>query len=98
MAFVTLNVGDEIALGAGTHVIDGTGKVTFSSANTQATYAGSGANVDTIRLSGSTTDYMVRKDGTQLILTHVLNGKSIAIASGTTADTVLFSDASLLLQ
>ena len=98
MAFVTLNTGDEISLGAGTHIIDGTGKVTFTSTSAQATYAGAGSAADTVAVVGASTDYTVSKDGTNLVLTHKTTGKTISIASGTTADTVTFSNGSLSLQ
>lgn len=98
MAFVTLNTGDEISLGAGTHTIDGTGKVTFTSTSAQATYAGAGGAADTVAVVGASTDYNASKDGTNLVLTHKTTGKTITIASGTTADTVTFSNGSLTLQ
>lgn len=98
MANVILNTGDEITLGAGTHTIDGSGKVSFSSTNASAVFNSAGAVADTLSLAGASTDYNVSKDGTNLVLTHKTTGKAITIASGATGDTVTFSNGSLTLQ
>lgn len=54
--------------------------------------------VDTVAVVGASTDYNASKDGTNLVSVHKTTGKTITIASGTTADTVTFSNGSLTLQ
>ncbi len=94
MARVTLASGETITVGGTTEIFGTAGvqSVTVIDGSVVTFRSGFNSGGDAIRLTGTASDFVVSRSGSNVILTSSIDGISVTIPVGTTANTIVFDN------